>query len=157
MFSFKLAINDVTGGQHIDWREHDAWRDKPLMRAKLIKVRAYIYQCKDLAAADSDGTSDPYVQVWDLSKNDLKTKVIDDNTNPLFYEVLEMNYEVRDINDISTYPPFIFDVYDKNQIKSDIYLSRAIIQAKDCVMVFPQRLECPLHQQKMCLECQSWR
>ena len=30
-----------------------------------LKVRAYIFQCRDLPAADSDGTSDPYLQITD--------------------------------------------------------------------------------------------
>jgi hypothetical protein len=38
--------------------------------------------------------------------------VIEDNTNPLYFEVIELEYEVRDINDLDSYPPFIFDVFD---------------------------------------------
>jgi Ca2+-dependent lipid-binding protein len=38
-----------------------------------IKVRAYIYQCKDLPAADSNGTSDPFIKVWDISDKYKKT------------------------------------------------------------------------------------
>lgn len=30
------------------------------------KVRCYIFQCKELPAADSDGQSDPYVEVYNM-------------------------------------------------------------------------------------------
>ena len=44
-----------------------------------------------------------------------RTATIEDNNNPLYYEVIEMDYEVRDINDLYSYPPFIFDVFDKDE------------------------------------------
>ena len=34
---------------------------KKIGRCRPYKVRAYIYQCKNLTAADDDGMSDPYV------------------------------------------------------------------------------------------------
>jgi hypothetical protein len=34
---------------------------KTMLRLPVYKVRAYIFQCRDLPAADSDGTSDPAV------------------------------------------------------------------------------------------------
>ena len=61
--------------------------------------------------------------------------MIEDNTNPLYYEVLELEYEVRDINDLESYPPFIFDVYDQDEElldSSDDYLARAIIEPENC-------------------------
>lgn len=67
-----------------------------------------------------------------------RTQTIEDNCNPLFYEVLELDYEVRDINDLESYPPFILDVYDEDQElldSSDDYLARAIIEPEDCNII----------------------
>jgi len=47
---------------------------------------------------------------------------------------LELDYEVRDFNDISTYPPFILDVFDSDTgllDSNDDFLGRAMISAKD--------------------------
>ena len=138
MVSFKLAIHKVTD-EEINFKDHKAWKKLPPKRLQPVKIRAYIYQCRDLPAADANGTSDPFVQVWDMSEGKPKrTKTIEDNNNPLFYEVLELDYEVRDINDLESYPPFIFDVYDEDQElmdSSDDYLARAIIEPEDCSIV----------------------
>lgn len=37
-----------------------------MKRAVPVKIIAYIYQCRDLPAADDDGCSDPYVKIWDV-------------------------------------------------------------------------------------------
>jgi len=31
---------------------------------KSITVRMYLFQCKDLPAADDNGLSDPYISIW---------------------------------------------------------------------------------------------
>jgi Ca2+-dependent lipid-binding protein len=62
-----------------------------------------------LPAADTDGQSDPYIRIWDTEKDVKKTQTIEDNLNPLFYETLELAYEVNKIDEM---PPFILDVYD---------------------------------------------
>lgn len=49
-----------------------------------------------------------------------------------------MEYEVRDMNDLESYPPFIFDIFDFDDDlldSSDDYLARAIIEPEDCVIV----------------------
>ena len=62
---------------------------KPMLRLPIWKVRAYIFQCRDLPAADSDGTSDPCIKIHgDGTKGagiEPMTAVIEDNMNPLFY------------------------------------------------------------------------
>lgn len=47
-----------------------------------VKIRVYIYSCRNLPIADDNGTSDPYVRVWDVSKEVKKTKIIYQSTNP---------------------------------------------------------------------------
>ena len=102
MISFKLSIHDTTKNGEINFKSYPAWSKPPAKRAVPVRIRAYIYQCKDLPAADSNGTSDPFIKVWDMSEGQKKTQTIDDSTNPLYYEVLELDYEVRDINDLES-------------------------------------------------------
>ena len=67
-------------------------------------------------------------------KKKKQTVVIEDNLNPLFYQTIEMSYEVRDINDPYSYPPFILDVWDEDQDlfdSTDDFLGRAIIEPED--------------------------
>ena len=62
--------------------------------------------------------------------------MVEDNNNPLFYEVLELDYEVFEQTDLRTYPPFIFDVYDYDEgllIDSPPqFLGRCLVEAHDC-------------------------
>jgi len=67
MLSFKLSIHDVTANGPIRFKDHKAWSKAPQKRALPVTIRAYVYQCKDLPAADSNGSSDPIVKVWDMS------------------------------------------------------------------------------------------
>lgn len=55
LVSFKLAIHDKTKNGPIDFNQFDAWKKPPPKRPKNFKVRAYVFQCRDLPAADSDG------------------------------------------------------------------------------------------------------
>jgi len=97
-----------------------------------LKVRAYIFQCRDLPAADSDGSSDPFLQVID-SDEEHKTIVINDNLNPIYYEAIDLMYEANSIHDL---PPFIIDCYDEDQTlvgKNDAdFLARATITVDEC-------------------------
>jgi hypothetical protein len=66
-----------------------------------------------------------------------KTKVIEESTNPQFYEAVELTYLVRNAADLSSYPPLIFDVYDEDKVlgrskkEYDDFLGRATIFAGD--------------------------
>lgn len=65
LISFKLSIHDRTKNGPINFEKFDAWKDPPPKRAKkVLKARAFIYQCRDLPSGDDDGQSDPYVRVW---------------------------------------------------------------------------------------------
>jgi len=66
MISFRLSIHDI--GRNGDINFVDTWKRPPKKRCNPVKVRCYIYQCRDLPAADSNGTSDPFVKIWDTSK-----------------------------------------------------------------------------------------
>jgi len=94
-------------------------------------VRAYVFQCRDLPAADSDGSSDPYLRLAQ-SGNPLRTKTIQDNCNPLFYEALDLIFEADNNDEL---PPFIIDAYDEDEASlgknTSDYLSRAMIEFTD--------------------------
>jgi hypothetical protein len=111
-FSFRLSLHDVSANGPIVFKDYDAWKKKVPKRSNPVKIRAYVYQCRDLPAADSNGTSDPYVKAWDVGTAKKQTSVVEDNNNPLFYECIELDYEVVDQADLESYPPFTFEFYD---------------------------------------------
>ncbi len=129
--SLKMTINDRTANAGLTFSKYTAWKKPPLRRMNIKKVRAYIYQCRDLPAADSDGQSDPFIKVWDTSKDPKQTIVIEDNINPLYYETLELLYETLEIEDL---PPFILDVYDKDFgiCDGDDFIGRCMIPINEC-------------------------
>ena len=112
-------------------------------RAKSQKIRAYIYQCKDLPAADDDGLSDPFIQIWDQYKECKKTPVVQNSLNPIYYIVREFYYDVFLANKdqsnpqkiVEGFPPIIIDIWDsdKNLIGSDSsdFMCRSTIYVKD--------------------------
>ena len=135
----------------------DTWRKKLSKRAHTVNIRAYIYQCRDLPAADSNGTSDPFIKVWDMSDKKKQTEVIDDSTNPLYYKVIDMEYEVRDETDVWSFPPFILDVFDQDDElfdRSDDFLARGIIEPEECgESLVLLTVDCEEHGQKGCKLC----
>lgn len=110
-----------------------------------------------MPAADSNGTSDPYIEVWDTTATDKvrkKTKIIEDNTNPLFYQTIEMDYEVENEEDLESYPPFIFDIFDHDDDLFDSkpdYLCRAVIEPEDCSILMEKDFKkCEEHKSDNC-------
>ena len=89
MFSFRLEIHDVTKNGPIDFLSKKVWNKKEAKRFVPVKVRAQIFLCRDLPGADKDGTSDAYLKLWDTMVEEKKTKVIEGDNNPLYYEVVE--------------------------------------------------------------------
>ena len=101
-------------------------------------IRCYLFQCRDLPAADEDGSSDPMVIVYNsvdknsdkksMLKNVRKTKMIENNCDPMFYELLELKVDYFEDNEL---PPFVFDIYDvdKKMIGDDEldYIGRATV------------------------------
>ena len=138
IIGLKLYVKDVTDDSIFDPGESPSWAHlfKNKKRLPLFKMRCYIYQCRDLPAADSDGTSDPAIlvhgdgTVGDELKD--RTQVIEDNMNPLFYEALELTIEASSIDEL---PPIIIDCMDYDDAlvgKGDWdFLARAIIPCVD--------------------------
>lgn len=128
-------------------------------RIDAIRVRAYIFLCRDLPAGDKDGSSDSYLALWDASPQVPKTKVIDDDNNPLFYEVKDLYYEVDDQDDLESYPPFIFDLYDKDTDlldSTDDFLGRATIEPEDCALITQRELEAANHDESQIQRDPRW-
>lgn len=66
LVGIRLSVHDVTQFGPIDWASYkDTWGKRLPRRPGNLKVRAYIFQCRDLPAADSDGTSDPFLELID--------------------------------------------------------------------------------------------
>ena len=61
LVGMRLSIHDATARGPLDWKSQPFWKGKAPRRPMSVKVRAYIFQCRDLPAADSDGASDPFL------------------------------------------------------------------------------------------------
>lgn len=130
--SVKVSIHDKTLNGPIDFKKFDSWKKDPPKRMGVQKVRAFIFQCRDVPAADDDGQSDPYIKIWDQSKDGGKrTKMIEDNLNPLFYEAIELSYEANKPEDL---PPFLLDIYDWDMVGGDDFIARSIIKIEDAAI-----------------------
>ena len=65
LISFKMSIHNKTAKGPINFEKEKAWSKPPPKRLNVFKIRTYLFQCRDLPAADSDGQSDPYIIFWD--------------------------------------------------------------------------------------------
>lgn len=112
MIQFKLSINDTRKNGAIDYKVFDAWKKAPPRRLETRKIRCFIFQCRDIPSADADGSSDAYISLWNPdNKKEVKTKVIEDSLNPIYFETLEMLY---DLADIETAPPIVMNIWDRD-------------------------------------------
>ena len=74
--SFKMSLWDVGKLGEIDFadkKRYKYWNTRVPRRSNPVRVRAYVYSCRDLPAADAEGTSDPFIQAWDTSETPVKT------------------------------------------------------------------------------------
>ena len=92
MVAMKLGVKKK-GGDVYNFKQAEPWKKAAPRRMGAWKVRCYLFQCKDIPAADEDGTSDPYVQVWSTEKEKLRTKVVEDNLNPIFMTTKDLLYD----------------------------------------------------------------
>ncbi len=132
LISFKLAIVERSQAKPINFVEEysKAWPANPPKRLAVKRARVYIYQCRDLPSADNDSQSDPYVDIFDYKNPKNRTNVVWDNNNPIFFETLQIE-EIECYTGIDDLPPFILDIYDKDNIVKDDFLGRAVIYVKD--------------------------
>jgi len=88
---------------------------------KSYTIVAVVYMSKGLVAAESNGTSDPFVKLT-LDGKALSTSVKNNTMNGVWNEKLEFKNVLMDLNDRSTWPIFLLNVYDYNQITSNVSL-----------------------------------
>jgi hypothetical protein len=123
----KMSVHDVTSNGAINWKDSPAWAGKIVRRPPIMKVRVYIWQCRDLPAADENGSSDPFIKIAD-SEKDHETETIWDNLNPLFYQGLELLYEANSEKEL---PPIVVEVFDKDENlvgkDDEDFISRAVL------------------------------
>ena len=131
----------------VDLAKEPNWKKRLASRPITQKLRCFIFQAKDLPAADEDGTSDPKVVVFNSIDADgtnmdkmrshvAQTQVVEDTCDPMFYELLELSIDSTKGEPL---PPFIFDVYDRDvkMFGSDNwdFLGRALIHLDDCAYI----------------------
>ena len=135
MVSVKIAVHNITkNGGPADFKNTAAWRKDPPTRIAAYYVRCFIFQCRDLPAADSDGSSDPFIQAFNTSGETVKTPVIEDNINPIFMEPLEIALDFMDAKNYKDAPPIVMDVMDADEgFISDTadFLGRCVVHLKD--------------------------
>lgn len=121
--------------------------DKKLpSRPQAKKVRAFIFQCKDLVPTDSNGLADPFIKLWTKNKTAKSTKIVEKSLSPIFYEVRDFDVDIFISNKkptpeelINHCPPLIFDVWDKDKgtfESSNEFMSRATLYLKDSSCIF---------------------
>lgn len=91
IIQFRCYLRKVGPGMKPANIEEALSRSPPPKRPLDQKVRAYIFQCKDLPAGDDDGLSDPYVQIWDQRRECAPTSHVPNSLNPIFYQVREFS------------------------------------------------------------------
>ena len=65
-----------------------------------------------------------------MENRKITTRVIEDNVNPIFFEVLELYYDYEDMyNDA---PPICLNIWDKDEmLDGDDFLGRCVVHLKD--------------------------
>jgi len=131
ILGIRMTVHDVKNEGEINWNDYPYWAMKMKRRPQIIKVRAYVFQARDLPAADANGSSDPFARITDCAA-EVDTMVIFDNVNPIWYQTLELGYEAASLEDM---PPIIVDTYDidVNTIgKNDLdFLARSVLYIHD--------------------------
>ena len=116
-------------------------------RPVAMKVRAFIYQCKDLLPADSNGLADPFIRIWTKNKTAPRTKVVKETLSPIFYEVRDLDVDIFVDSSKKDDPkelinhchPLIFDIWDEDKGtfgNTNEYVTRATFNLKDASCVF---------------------
>jgi hypothetical protein len=70
------------------------------------------------------------VDVFDFKNANNRSSVVWDNNNPIFFETIKID-EIECYTGIDDLPPFVLDIYDKDNIVKDDFLGRAVINVKD--------------------------
>ena len=117
---------EIEGGDledilHEDEKKPTYTEEVETSQMKPYTIVAVVYMSKGLIAAESNGTSDPFVQLT-LYENEKKTSVKNNTMNGVWNELLVFENINLDIKDTTTWPMFLLSVYDWNKIQSDVPL-----------------------------------
>ena len=117
MVSVKIGVARLAqhGNGSINWKGLKAWEKNPPKRVMAYTLRAFIFQCRDLPAADSDGSSDPFIKIFNTGDEEVQTIVIEDNVNPIFMSCLEVGLDFVDYQKYTDAPPIVMDVLDADE------------------------------------------
>lgn len=135
--SFRLSIHKGDKSS-INFNQQPEWKIKPGKRPTANMIRAFVFQARELPAADEDGASDPIIQIFDhwqtnetKRKTPVQTRCVEDTCYPMYYQCLELVIEGK----IEELPPFVIDIYDvdKHMITSNTldYMCRSIIPVSE--------------------------
>ena len=97
------------------------YNSQPQTQMKYYTVIAVVYMSKGLVAAESNGTSDPFVTLT-FGTQTAKTSVKNNTMNGVWNELLEFKNISMDIDDQTTWPAFLLSVFDYNKVLSDVPL-----------------------------------
>ena len=86
------------GFEPYNFKVSEAWKAGAPRRLGAWNIRCYLFQCKDIPSADEDGSSDPFVRIYNMNKDGKKieTDVIDDNLNPIFMVAKDFSYDFNE-------------------------------------------------------------
>ena len=130
-----------------DLEKADEMEQKLIQAKESIKkytIVAIVYMSKGLIAADSDGTSDPFVEL-SLGNVTEKTSVKSNTVNGIWNEKLVFNDVEFSLDDKSSWPVFLMNVIDYNKVLSNVpigynyvWLSDSAYTVNDTQLVEPR-------------------
>jgi len=82
------------GEKSINFLEKPSWKTKPPKRLTTKTIRMFLFQCADIPSADSDGTSDCFISVWNPDGLEKRTTVVEDTLNPIYFSTIEISYDM---------------------------------------------------------------
>ena len=107
------------------------------------QVRVHLYQGKNLPATDSNGLSDPYVNIIFMGIK-YKSKVVKKSLYPEYYEThIFDNIMIPDVDNYIFCPQITFRVYDEDILGSDDYMGQCSYSLSDAVKTVNPHDEMP--------------
>jgi len=130
-FAIRLYVrSNAAEGRPFVKAKDSVWSKGFEKRNRGYLIRCAIYQCSLLPPADSNGTSDPYVEIWQPDVKKIRTETSSDTNNPIYYELKEFYVEKPRNVDLDEAPPIILNIFDTDEgflDAEDDYMGRAVI------------------------------
>jgi|TARA_B110000285_G_scaffold138237_1_gene154777 hypothetical protein len=131
LFQVRMYLHETTDLGEFDPNTIKSWKKPPSKRMNAFKIRAYIYQAESLPPCDATGASDPYIECWTPDEQNIRTAVVEQTNNPLYYETKEF---LSEFNDVAEAPPVMLNFFDTDAgwfDSEDDYMGRAVVFLKD--------------------------